>query len=214
MADETKKALVAECVIAEAGDKCYGAACSVCKDTIKDATDKAMTKVIDLDHLKSLKCTKCGIRVEYKDESVDLAINCCKHTKNNMCSLDQLNTMIKRMAEKNKGVLKTPALLLPQPKGGLNRDAKMPTHLCPMGRGCWTGGCGQCRNEVRQRSGATIDIGGIMKSTKQYLEFGKASNDVQVETKPTPLVYEEEVEDVIKIIIDKKGYVHTEIVKE
>lgn len=170
-----KQNLILEC---EVGKGCHKATCQACTETIKEMSEKEHKRVIDLSMVKVWKCEKCGIRVAKGQQ--DLTVDTCK-LKGRGCGLEQLIEMVSRLEEKQKGAgPKVPAILKPQ--------VQMPTDRCPLKKPCFSGGCGSCRNEVLRQNGQAV-----VETTKQSL------------APPPPAEYEVEVDNPMRIRIDKKG---------
>src|SRR5688572_6544254 len=63
--------------------------------------------------ISQLKCSRCNIKVDYNDDSVDTAVATCRESGDN-CGIKQMNEFMKRMEQKKNGKPKqVPAILLP-----------------------------------------------------------------------------------------------------
>lgn len=63
--------------------------------------------------ISQLKCSRCKLKVDYNDDSVDVAIATCRESSDN-CGIKQMNEFMKRLEQKQRGEAKqVPVLLLP-----------------------------------------------------------------------------------------------------
>lgn len=193
IAQRTKQELINEC---EVGKDCHQASCGVCKDIIAEMSDKEVRKAqreeteryvqnIDLKSVKAWKCSKCSIRVA--KGHADAAIHTCK-LQGRGCGLEQLMEVVQRISEKQQGIPKIPKLL---------QQPEMPTDKCPLKKPCFSGGCGDCRNEILKQNGqAVVEVTKLLEQKVPVLE------------------YEIEVDDPIRITISKKGQVSSSVESE
>jgi hypothetical protein len=134
--------------------------------------------------ISQLKCSVCKCKVDYNDDSVDLAIATCRATGNN-CGLKQMNDFMKRMEQKSKGKPKqVPTLLLP------HTDSK-PRSIEDF--------------EAEQRAACPELYQDGADRMKVVERLGLAAND-----EPEEIL----VEDPIYILVDKKGNATTKHVQE